>query len=77
LAFLDITVQHTVVDPATYAAGDRCRLRYITDWYDLEYTAVRIVERTVSPDSSAGVANLKLDLSDNQMPDVDEGTTSA
>lgn len=77
LSFLDVTVQQTVVDPDTYAAGDRVRLIYRTNWYDLDLPAVRIVERTVTPTSDAGVAKLKLDLSDAMMPDVDSGVTTA
>lgn len=77
LNFLPITIPEQSVDPKMYSAGDRFRLIYADRFSGtLDLPAVRMVERTVTPTSGAGVVSAKLDLTDYQMPDVDEGVTT-
>lgn len=82
LNFLPITIPEQSLDPKLYSAGDRFRLIYADRFSGmLDLPAVRMVERTVTPTvtptAGAGVVSAKLDLTDYQMPDVDEGVTTA
>jgi hypothetical protein len=54
----------------TYAKGDRCRLIVKDRWLDLSYDNVRIVERTLHPDTQE--IKITLDLSDLEVTEVDE-----
>jgi hypothetical protein len=73
LNLLSVTVLEGAVPFDSYRAGDRARLIYQDDWYDIDLPAVRIVQRKLKPLSGAGEAELLLDLTDLELPEVDAG----
>lgn len=72
----NLRIRTTLNKPSvtTYGKGDRAKLVYQDDWYDLEYPAVRVIERKVSPFAPGGGAvEVTLDLQDYLLPELDEG----
>lgn len=73
LNLLTVDIQEKAFDFTSYRAGDRCRLVYQDDWYDIDLPAVRILDREVVPQAGAGTIRATLDLSDFELPEVDAG----
>lgn len=64
------------IDPDSYSIGDRAQLVIKDRMYDLEYDAVRVVEKGIRISANgAGSVSFRLDLSDNTLPEVDAGGT--
>lgn len=70
-----LKIKVSLTDPPidNYSVGDRGRLTIKDDWYDFSFPAVRVLERVVSPAEGGGVAEVTLDLTDVEAPEVDEG----
>lgn len=52
-----------------YGKGDRCNVFVEDRWLSIDAENVRIVERTISPDTN--LAKITVDLSDLELPDID------
>lgn len=74
---LSVLVSDTLIPASSFFVGDRARLILRDDWYDMDLPATRIVSRTLTPESGAGQIKISFDLTDFEMPDVDEGVTVA
>lgn len=70
ISFFKFTVSMNEPHAYSYAKGDRCRLVVKDRWVNLEYDNVRIIQRDVFPDLQQMV--ITVDLSDDQLPEVDE-----
>lgn len=69
LTLFAFTVRLSDPDISTYMKGDRCRLVVKDRWLDIDVDDVRIIERVVSPDTSA--VKVTVDLSDLTLPEAD------
>jgi hypothetical protein len=54
-----------------YSVGDRARLIFNDEWYDIDLPAARIISRTLRPFVEGGVVDIVLDLSDFEAPEAD------
>ena len=68
---LQVTVPVGAPDAEAYDIGDRVQLRIVDRMIDYDYPAVRILSRKIS--AKAEAVDLVLDLSDVELPEVDEG----
>lgn len=70
---ISVTVTEGAYPVWQYKAGDRARVIIEDDWYSLDLTAARILERNLKPRDGAGTVDMVIDLSDTVMPEVDSG----
>jgi len=70
LDMLQFTVSMNSPHAYSYAVGDRCALEVHDRWLDLSYEKVRIIQRDIFPDQQ--VMKLTVDLSDDELPEVDD-----
>lgn len=68
---VNVLAQEKTLDVTAYHAGDRCRLRYSDELYDIDLASARIIERRVAPNDGAGKVDMVIDLEDFQLPESD------
>ncbi len=69
-----LTATTNLNDPSvnTYSVGDRARLIYEDDWYNIDLPAARIVQRTIKPYDNGGEVEVVFSLTDYELPEADE-----
>lgn len=71
---IDIGIKPLLIKPTQTGIGDRTYLKVQDDWLDVEFDAVRIIDRAIVPHGSEGEqVTLTIDLSDATRADLDEG----